>query len=308
MFGYSALVAEIALVWYSMDDSSVIATRGQAAQWAEELNMPHIQASSATPGNFRKSCQETEVTYPGPRGGQRIAKAIEVARRPELLTFEVRRGQIRLAQIKLFTERRTVNGQVSGSSRVITKINRQADAHDVAGASLWIQSFTTAYEQECQIVPSKVIRRIAVQTLLETATPIVNRKWLYYAYVDQLAPANRLRTFLARVCDDADVTILPIERGAELTTFITSADADLFERISDFNERLRTYIGGRFLKQGSERYGGILDIYRTLVARVAEHEERLSAQLTTSHSALQQTKYWMQVADPTGYLLRVSSQ
>ncbi len=302
-------MAEIALCWYSLDDTSIVATREQAALWAEELELPtRVLAMSATPANFSKSCDATTITYPGPDGSPRTAKAVALPKRPEVLTYEVRRDGVRLAQVKHFAARRTEAGEVSGSARVRTMVNKSLDEHDAAGVALWLETFTYAFEQTHSIVSWKVVRRIALTALLETATPIRGRKWLYFCYVDQLAPANRLREWLTRVCDDADVTVLPIENGADLTTFISSADADMNERVAAFNDRLVRHAGGRYLKRDSELCEGIAGIYRGLVARVEEHETRLSTQLSTTHSTLLHTRRLIRSADPTGHLLRVSTR
>lgn len=291
-----------------MDDLSVTATRDQAAIWAEQLGMPkRVLSMTSTPGVFCKACVETTVVYDGPGGFAREAIASPFGRRNELITYEVRRDSQRLAHVKYWAARRTANGQVTGSARVTTNIASTLDRYDARGVQMWIEQFSAAFAQH-QVAPAKVLRRIALTCLLDAGTPIVGRKWLYFTYVDHLLLVNRLRDFLSLVCDSADVTVLPIEKGADLRTFIESADADMTDRITDFNQRVHTHEAGRRLTRGSELFQNISGTYRALNARVLDHESRLSARLPASQSLLGQARTYLQAADPTGTLLAACTQ
>jgi hypothetical protein len=196
----------VVLLWYSVNDDVMTASRSDAATLAEELRLPpSIVSATDTPTYFTWQCQHIEVSYAG-AGSEpmRRATAHEVRRTPDVLTYEVRRSdrRVRLAQLKYFRARRTEAGVVPGSARVTVQVSNKLDAFDEAGAKQWIEEFNQAWNQGSQPVSSKTVRRLAMTAMQSMALPLVTRKWLYFTYPDRLDTALRLQRFLRHLAAD----------------------------------------------------------------------------------------------------------
>jgi hypothetical protein len=301
----------VVLLWYSVNDDVMTASRSDAATLAEELRLPpSIVSATDTPTYFTWQCQHIEVSYAG-AGSEpmRRATAHEVRRTPDVLTYEVRRSdrRVRLAQLKYFRARRTEAGVVPGSARVTVQVSNKLDAFDEAGAKQWIEEFNQAWNQGSQPVSSKTVRRLAMTAMQSMALPLVTRKWLYFTYPDRLDTALRLQRFLRQVSDGGDVIWLPIHDSADLTLFRETADHHCSTAVSDFNARFADLIQGRRTRD-SKTVREMAEVYEGLAGRAGEHERRLSCQLTETRARLEQSKRLMMAADPSGNLLRVTER
>jgi hypothetical protein len=302
----------VVLLWYSINDDVMTASRSEAAALAEELALPpSIVSATDTPTYFTWQCQHIEVSYPG-AGSEpmRQASAHEVRKTPDVLTYEVRRTdsrKVRLAQIKYFRARRTEHGVVPGSARVTVQVSNKLDAFDAAGAQRWIAEFNQAWNQGSQPVSSKTVRRLAMTAMQSIALPLVTRKWLYFTYPDRLDTAWRLQTFLRRVSAGGDVVCLPLDDSADLTLFRETADHHCSMAVSDFNARFSDVLTGRRVRD-QKTVRELAEQFEQHTMRAREHEKRLSCQLTETRACLEQSKRLMMAADPSGNLLRVSEQ
>ncbi len=271
-------MADVHLIWFTVDDSAVTASRADVRAWADELGLPQGPLSRGSMVSaFLKACS-ARVTYQDEAGQDRIVSAHEVARKDEFITFNVVRddGMV-LAQLKFFNARHNRAGIVTGTHVVKTIVRRGLAPLEEKATRQWLAESDEKYTQEQGYVPWPIIRRLARLAILAGAVPVTRRDTTFFGYDDDLRKVRNARTFMLRAMPSAQFVILPIEDGADLSVFAGSADDHLFVQANELLTLVGDYVEnpGRHHKLNTVLAKWV-PTFTEINQQMARHERRLS--------------------------------
>lgn len=291
--GYSAFVADIHLIMFTVDDSAVTASAADVRAWADALGVPGGPLTRISlAGAFEKACLTARVKYSDADGQEFLVTGREVARKDEFVTFEVARDDGRkLAQLKFFCARRGRKGIVAGTHLLKQMVRHHLDPADADAARAWLTEAEALFRVEQGYVPWYTIRRLARAAILLGAVPLARRNSTFFAYEDDLDQVRGAGAFLLRAVENAEFHILPLEDGADLSLLATSADRYLVEQAAWLLQRIRNWTGSTspnrpILSKALETW---TPEYEELVRQLTRHERRLSLRLPQTSSTLLDT-------------------
>lgn len=290
------MMADLALVWYTMLDSDVRVTRGQVQTWAEELSLPvGTLTKTSTLGAFRKAHGRTVLEYEDAAGVVHTMTSRQASKSREVIKYEVlahNDGEAagkKVAEVKLFQQRRTARGVLRGSQPWKATIKPSLGSLEREAAEAWVEKFRRIYNEVAVDAPSGAVRRICRLALLEDGIPVLNRLGVYLFYVDQLALTRRVEEFLGRCVDQADVAVIPILPDTrQKHRFAESADAHMVGRIGDLGDAVRSWAERENAAPAKMMYPRFVTASNLIHERIEEHERRLSSTLPHARSVLEQ--------------------
>lgn len=293
-------MTDLALVWTTMNDDDVTASREQVRDWAQELSLPAgTLTKTSTLGAFRKAHAATVVHFEDPAAGPMVMRSHQVGKSREVVKYDVlahppqqESGQ-KVAELKLFQQRRTSRGVVRGSQQWKAVVKPALEGPYKDAADQWVASFRRTYNGIAVDAPAGAVRRIARLGLLTSGIVVLNRIGLYLFYVDQLDVVHRVEEFLGRCVSSVDVAVIPILPGlTQMRRFAESADAHMVDKVSDFAAAIHGWAGRSFVTHlsGDMAARFTLEAER-LLERIEEHERRLSSPLPHARSLLSQATH-----------------
>jgi hypothetical protein len=300
------MMADLALVWYTMLDSDVRATREQVQGWARELSLPAgTLTKTSTLGAFRKAHGRTVLEYEDADGVVHTMTSRQGSKSREVVKYEVfahNDGEVagkKVAEVKLFQQRRTVRGVLRGSQPWKATIKPSLAGVDREAAEAWVEKFRRIYNEIAVDAPSGAVRRICRLALLEDGIPVLNRLGVYLFYVDQLAIAGRVEEFLGRCVDNVDVAVIPIlPDPRQKHRFAESADAHMVGRIGELGDAVHSWAARENAAPATMMYPRFVAESNLIAERIEEHERRLSSTLPHARSVLAQCQQMIaEVAD-----------
>ncbi len=237
---YCTSVADISLVWFSINDEDITATREYLRALAVQFGFPsEVLARDSKVSAFVKACK-TKTTYVDAAGQQRQVSARESKRSSEFITFQlVHDGGLKLAEYKFFQSRRTRTGLVKGSHVVRSVLRRNLSEQDASAAQEWLKAAGRTYAQLQEEAPYAAIRRQARLAILSVGVPILGRESMYFLYDDDIDVAHHLREYLAAASSRRDFTIVTVDDDSDREVFAASADAALVARLEYVIGRLK---------------------------------------------------------------------
>jgi hypothetical protein len=283
-------VADVHLIWFTMDDTAVTAPRADVRDWAAELGVPTGPLTrGSTKAAFLKACAAARVKYSDESGREYLVTAREVARKDEFITFEVVRDDgMKLAQLKYFSARRGRQGIVAGTHVIKSIVRPSLDPRDAEAARAWLVESDALFKVEQGYVPWYITRRLVRAALELHAVPVSKRAATFFAYDDDMEPVHRAGEFLRRSVQDSQFYTLAIEDGSDLGVFATSADVFLLEQVTHLLGLMTTWMGNEATNRMT--LAKAMPAWRQAheeVTRVqARHERRLSLRLPQTSSAL----------------------
>jgi hypothetical protein len=280
-------VADLSLVWFSINDDAVTVTRDEVRAMMDEYEFPvEVLTRDSKVAAFVKACRFTS-TYVDSAGQQHELKARQSKRTSEFLTYQLMSDTgMKLAEYKFFQSRRNRSGLVPGSSVARYVIRQNVDAADRAGAQAWLDAAEARYTQLQQEPPWAAIRKQARVAMLTATVPVIGRETMYFVYDDDIETVYRVRQFLAACSKDPDFTIITVDDFSDYTVFAASADVHLVAQLDLVMVRIR-----RALESGSNlvsvrRTDSWKDVIESVRAQLARHERRLSLRLPQTRSSL----------------------
>jgi hypothetical protein len=292
---HCVFMADVALVWVSMTDENVNATREQVRAWAGELGLSVQPLSrSNTVKSLRAAAANTVLSYTDEAGAVWVLDSEQSAitanfethtiyARPEATVKQPERGGVkRLGEVKLFLARRTSHGVVRNSERMKTLITPAATELERAAVQQWLAAFDVEYTERVGLAPVVQVRHVTRLHLRAHAWPVGKHKFgLYFCYVDRLPTVRVLNEFVRRCAPGASFTVLPIEAGPEQHQVFAEAADDAMETALDEALALWTSAGERRHPTAANKAsvaandGKRLARLRELLEQVEEHERRL---------------------------------
>ncbi len=303
---------DIHLVWYAVSDTTTTAPRADVRRWADELGLPEGALSKGSKvGAFVKACQDTVITYTDAEDVRRQLVAVELVRKGEFITWEVRRDDgMKLAQLKLFSARRTREGIVPGTHVLKSQIRKiGVTERDREATEAWLAQAQEAFRTEQGYAPWHIIRRLMRDALTEKGVPMYRRKTVFYTYDEDVERSRRAGEFLMRAVQDADFAIVPVGAGADPLLFARSADEYLCDQAQDLIRLIEGWKGQEFVqkRQLSSQFPLWAKTYTRLVGEAERHSTRLRLGLARTCSTLLDANRLMLELNPSANLPSVSS-
>jgi hypothetical protein len=305
---------DIALIWFRIDDKAICGSRWQVRRWCDDLGLPvgGILSRQGSALAFIRACQATSLTYTGSNGVTCTLSATEKTIKNDLATFMIKRQDgMQLAALKYFAPRRTENGIVSGSHRVMPTFRPDMDEVDKTASMNWVEQAMRTFEAIQGEVTWAQIRRLTSITLLaSSAVPIQRRLTMYFCYADRLDPIRRIGELLRRIDGDNDLTCVQLAVDVDRSVFASSADIYLSELITAIGDSMEKWIVSVLTKKRSYQF--MSGVWRDELAEVAAqqtyHSTRLSLDLPKTTASLAVATRMMEALAPSASLQDITGQ
>lgn len=293
--GYSACVSELHLIWFTLEATALLRTRAQVNALARDLGMDVRSERSSARTLFEQICARVLITYDSDNGqDQHTIRAVLTEHKPDFSTVDLlREDQLRVGQVKYFVSRRTSEGIVHGSSILKPMVRRHLRHAEQVATQAWIDEATHQIQNDEALMSPVMFRRLVLEELAQTATPIRRRGTMFFAYADQLTSTRAVTALIHGTVPDPDAVIVPVDAGADYTMFAESADEHL--------DRRSGALLGQVTVAGTRRttITKLLNEYSDIVQWHNTHVTRLGLPLPRTFAALHRTKQVMLEQTPT---------
>ncbi len=301
-------MTDVSLIWYTLDDQSLLCSRTQLREWAEELQLPPGPLTRRSPSTtFITACSQTELTYGDPTA-PRTVRGRQGGRRDDWVAFDaVRDDGYRLGQLKLFMPRRTAVGVIHDSYKVKSQARPALDLLDNLAAREWLELAEADFHRRQNEVPWYQLRRIARGLLLEAAVPVRRRSSTYFCYAEELGLVQRTATFLRLAAPEADVVVLPVHPGANVQGLVVSADEWVLSKVEDLVGSIERWVTRTDAQRPSLKSQVIrwrasaADLY----VELTHHHQKLKDPLPRARAGLLMAEEMIRAIDPLAHLQTV---
>lgn len=281
-------MADVSLVWFSISDDAVSATRSLVRSSAEQHGLPADIIRESKIAAFTRACKLVTEYVDDEGQGQRLS-AIEVKRTAEFLTFHVTRASdgYKVAEFKFFQSRRTREGIVRGTHLSKSVIRAHLPPATYAAGQMWLRRAEELFEATQEDAPAQILRRLVNAAMSQATTPIRLREGMYFVYADDIDLVYGVRDFLLECTTGSEFALLDVDDTSDYSVFAASADDHLRKQLEWANYRISMAIEpGRNAISRARRtkWEGVISGVRTQLAR---HERRLGQPLpSTRHTLL----------------------